>query len=62
MQRTGEFKIIKVGKDHVNCVGGGRTGSNVVQPMVGLEVEEFMFWCSLGTAHLKKQCRLPLLV
>ena len=45
-QRTGEFKV-KVGKDHVNCVGGGRTGSNVVQPMVGFEVEELMFWCSL---------------
>ena len=30
--KTGEFKIIKVGKDHVNCVGGGSTGSNVVQP------------------------------
>ena len=25
VQRTGEFKIIKVGKDHVNCVWGGRT-------------------------------------
>ena len=33
-QRTGEFKITKVGKEHINCVGGGRTGSNVVQPMV----------------------------
>ena len=46
-QRTSEFKITKVGKDHVNCVGGGRTDSNVVQPMVGLEVEELMFWYSL---------------
>ena len=33
-QRTGEYTITKVGKDHVNCVGGERTGSNVVQPMV----------------------------
>ena len=45
-QRMGaEFKNIMVGKDHVNCVGGRRTGSNVVQPMVCLEVEELMFWC-----------------
>ena len=47
-QRTGEFKIAKVGKDHANCVEGGRTDSNGVQPMVGLEVEELMFWCSLA--------------
>ena len=46
-QRTGDFKITKVAKDHVNCVGGGRTDSNVVQPMVALEVEELMFWYSL---------------
>ena len=30
VHRTGDLKIIKVGKDHVNCVGGGRTGSNVM--------------------------------
>ena len=50
-QRTGEFKITKVGKDHANCVGGGRTDSNVVQPMVGLELEELMFWYSLVGAY-----------
>lgn len=33
-QRTKEFKITAVGKNHVNCVGGGRTASKVVRPLV----------------------------
>ena len=34
-QGNGDFKVTQVGKDHVNCVGGGRRPSaNVVQPMI----------------------------
>ena len=58
-QRTGGFKITKVGKDHANCVGGGRTDSNGVQPMVGLEVEELMFWCSLVEADRPPKETMP---
>ena len=34
-QGNGDFKVTQVGKDHVNCVGGGRRPStNVVQPVI----------------------------
>ena len=61
-QRTVDFKITKVGKDHVNCVGGGRTGSNVVQTMVVLEEEELMFWCSLVGADRPPKQAMPVAI
>ncbi|CAB1104260.1 unnamed protein product [Ectocarpus sp. CCAP 1310/34] len=33
-QRNGDFKITKVESSHVDCGGGGRTSSAVVQPLV----------------------------
>ncbi|CAB1117147.1 unnamed protein product [Ectocarpus sp. CCAP 1310/34] len=33
-QRNGDFKITKVESSHVDCRGGGRTSSAVMQPLV----------------------------
>lgn len=34
LQSTKSFKITAVGKNHVNCVGGGHTATSVVMPLV----------------------------
>eukprot|EP00752_Nemacystus_decipiens_P018576 g16655.t1 len=34
LQKTKEFKITAVEKNHINCAGGGRTSTSVVKPLV----------------------------